>query len=1227
MIPSKLVQLIPETVYGLAVENRIETFTPPQEEALSKGLFQKNMVVSSPTASGKTLIAEMSFLKTTLEESKKAVYIVPLKALASEKYSEFKEKYGEKIRVMVSTGDADSPDEWLVKADLIITTSEKMDSLIRHSATWLSKLGLVVVDELHLIGDASRGATLEVVITRLKNIPDLRILCLSATIKNCKELSEWLGAELVESDYRPVVLHEGVLVHNRITFRENVRNLKADYGEASYNLVKNAYEQGKQSIVFVSSRRRAESLASKLEMVNDDSLKKLSEKVLKSLPRPTTQCRKLSECLGKGVAFHHAGLVQKQKTLIEQAFRNGELPVIFATPTLCLDENTKVWTGMDEIPIKRVRKNNLFVLKGDFLEKCKPQIVSKLDSPKQMIRITTRSGKKITVTKNHKMFVKKNGEKNLIYASKCKVNDRIAMIGRLPLKTSKINKLSDFVLNNKLPFDDELREQDFYFIGLMLGDGYSGAEIVRKIKYKGTPMFVNKNLLLLDGVKSFCANRNIRFRESISKHGVPRIILTKSKWFREFLVRCGVDIGHKKRISSCLKEANTDLLSCILRGLFDADGYVEIKPKRIGFSSVSEKLVYDVQKCLLRFGIVSNIRIRKPNRVRIHNKTYQTRESSELLITHMLAIKKFYDFIGFNSLKKRNALETILSPSPSMIHKVECKKCGYSINPNLFSGRTERQKIWGAQKKRIIELLGEKKRLTSKKLINLLHFVPRKREARLNQHYALITKMKSGDYDWSWQLNELGVWVYKNILAKNGDLANFFNESNKCPICNSEIFKEIKKNWRSNDFEGDIFWDIIRDVRYIKPSSGTVYDVAFRNTDEHDHLFVANGFVIHNSMGVDLPAFQVVIRDLKRYSQGYNDWISVIEYKQLAGRAGRPRYSDYGEAISVASSEEGVREIFEKFIDADLEEVYSQLSAEPNLRTHLLSLIAQGVVRNETDILIFFGKTFYAKQYGDLSELNNKIRRTLAQLEEWDFIKYEGEKITPTKYGLRTSELYLDPRSAYALISAVRNSGNPSEIGLIHACSMTGEARPLLNLNRDDYVELAEDFMHDRESLMVEEPEPNSYEAHNYLRAYKTARMIECWIDEKSEQEILDDFKVSPGDIRSKTVVLDWLLYSMKELAHLLEAKQLVTPINNLRIRVKHGVKTELLPLIKYKGIGRVRARALFVSGIRTSRGLRDANMEILKRLVGERTALKLKEQVEKRTCRPNTLNNYQREE
>jgi helicase len=189
---------------------------PVQRIALEKGL-DRSLVVAAPTASGKTLIAEIAAIKT-VNEGKKAVYIVPLKALAREKHEEFRKKYGPLgFRVGLSTGDLDSADPWLVKCDIIVTTSEKLDSLLRHGISWAGEIGLVVADEIHLLNDPARGPTLEMVLTRLMDY-NPRILGLSATINNYKELAEWLQAASVKSDYRPVKLFTGVCFDNEVTF-------------------------------------------------------------------------------------------------------------------------------------------------------------------------------------------------------------------------------------------------------------------------------------------------------------------------------------------------------------------------------------------------------------------------------------------------------------------------------------------------------------------------------------------------------------------------------------------------------------------------------------------------------------------------------------------------------------------------------------------------------------------------------------------------------------------------------------------------------------------------------------------------------------------------------------------------------------------------------------------------------------------------------------------------
>lgn len=210
---------IPEKFYGI-LEKEIKILRPAQEKAVKKGLLEgKSLLICTPTASGKTLIAELAALKSILEGKGKAIYIVPLKALASEKHKDFKRKYENIARIALSIGDMDSKDPYLVDYDLIITTSEKLDSLIRHHAPWLSMVKTIVVDEIHLLNDVSRGPTLEILITLLKQLlKNVQIIALSATIGNPEELALWLNADLVEDSWRPVKLHKGIYLDGEVEF-------------------------------------------------------------------------------------------------------------------------------------------------------------------------------------------------------------------------------------------------------------------------------------------------------------------------------------------------------------------------------------------------------------------------------------------------------------------------------------------------------------------------------------------------------------------------------------------------------------------------------------------------------------------------------------------------------------------------------------------------------------------------------------------------------------------------------------------------------------------------------------------------------------------------------------------------------------------------------------------------------------------------------------------------
>jgi helicase len=220
MLLEDIKEKIPAELYSVLEKEKINELRPCQEKAINAGLFDyKNLLVCTPTASGKTLIAELAAINSIVKGIGKAIYIVPLKALATEKFKEFKRKYEHLAKIIVSIGDRDSADPFISKYDLIITTSEKLDSLIRHKAPWLKDVKVVIADEIHLINDPGRGPTLEILITLLRQLlKDVQIIGLSATIGNPKELAKWLSAKLVEDNWRPVELHKGIYLNGEVEF-------------------------------------------------------------------------------------------------------------------------------------------------------------------------------------------------------------------------------------------------------------------------------------------------------------------------------------------------------------------------------------------------------------------------------------------------------------------------------------------------------------------------------------------------------------------------------------------------------------------------------------------------------------------------------------------------------------------------------------------------------------------------------------------------------------------------------------------------------------------------------------------------------------------------------------------------------------------------------------------------------------------------------------------------
>ncbi len=710
---------IPNAAKQAIINSGSSELYPPQEEAVKAGALEgKNLVLASPTASGKTLVAEFCALKHILEKDGKVLYLTPLRALANEKYQEFK-KYsnikkpsGRRISVGISTGDYDSSDPWLERHDVIITTNEKADSLLRHRAKWMDEVSLVVADEVHLLNESERGPTLEVVLARLMQInPDAQLLALSATVKNAEEAAEWLKADSITTEWRPVTLKEGVLHQNEIQFKDGgAIKIEKHASNPAINLALHTIKTGGQVLIFAATRKNSVSLARRasneveaiLSKPLKRTLKRLSEEILAAGER-TRISELLAELVAKGTAFHHAGLGGAHRRLIENAFRGGRIKVLTATPTL--------------------------------------------------------------------------------------------------------------------------------------------------------------------------------------------------------------------------------------------------------------------------------------------------------------------------------------------------------------------------------------------------------------------------------------------------------------------------------------------------------------------------------AFGVNLPARMVIIHDYRRYEPGYGYYpITVLEYKQMAGRAGRPKYDKIGEAILISKTEDERDYLMESYVLAQPERIWSKLAVERILRGHVLATIASDFAHTEQGIYDFFGKTFYAFQY-DPKAIRAVIVKILKFLYDEKMIEVSGENVYATRFGRRVSELYIDPVSGVLIRDALQ-SRVPllTDLSYFHMIAHTPDMFPRLRPYSSEIDELALFVDQHRSEFMFAVPE--QWEDHiayeEFLTEAKTASVLQSWIEEITEDQMIERFKVQPGDLYRVIESARWLLYASHELARLFGHKDMLSSLDVVMERIEKGVKAELLPLVRLEGIGRVRARILHNAGLKTLDDLKKTPIEQLTALplIGSRLAKKIKDQV-----------------
>jgi helicase len=368
---------VPDAFREQLHDDGIESLYPPQAEAVEAGVTEgENVVASVPTASGKTLVAQLAML-SKVASGGTALYIVPLRALASEKAEEFSafEEFG--VDVGVSTGNYEGTSGWLAEKDVVVATSEKVDSLVRNNASWLGDVSCVVADEVHLVDDQERGPTLEVTLAKLRQLAtDLQVVALSATVGNADVVAEWLDAELVDSDWRPIDLKKGVHYGSALHFEDDdeveVRPRGGEKAEAA--LVRDALEDGGSSLVFVNSRRNAEAAARRLGETVEPFLTDDEQARCEALAADirgvsdTETSDDLADAVADGAAFHHAGLASEHRSLVEDAFRDRTLKVVAATPTLAAGVNTPArrvivrdWqrytgSGMEPLPVLEVHQ-------------------------------------------------------------------------------------------------------------------------------------------------------------------------------------------------------------------------------------------------------------------------------------------------------------------------------------------------------------------------------------------------------------------------------------------------------------------------------------------------------------------------------------------------------------------------------------------------------------------------------------------------------------------------------------------------------------------------------------------------------------------------------------------------------------------------------------------------------------------------------------------------------
>jgi helicase len=366
--------------------------------------------------------------------------------------------------------------------------------------------------------------------------------------------------------------------------------------------------------------------------------------------------------------------------------------------------------------------------------------------------------------------------------------------------------------------------------------------------------------------------------------------------------------------------------------------------------------------------------------------------------------------------------------------------------------------------------------------------------------------------------------------------------------------------------------------------------------------------------GVNLPARRVVVADLSRYDvqSGMNAMISILEYRQMAGRAGRPQYDEFGETVIVPPTTYRPEEILEHFVRTPPEPIESKLGGEKGMRVHLLAAIAGSLGSSRLDIDALFSKTLLAAQIGK-ERVSRHIDAALGFLLAEQLVVQKGGLFQATGFGKRISTLYIDPLTGVLFKKNIGTIGSAEDqtIALLYLAARSPDFEPKFPV-KEKQSDAAYEFLETHRASLVSKVDSDSFlEYDEILADMRTVMVINAWIEELREDAILDKLGVEPGDLHRAVESAEWLLYCMAELARLFGRLEIIKEIEFLRKRVRSGIKSELVPLTSLDGVGRVRARSLYSSGFKTLRSLKEASVESLAQVdkIGPAIARKIKEQ------------------